>query len=219
MAPLQNAAFCLSAIMTGLMFILWRRLRKEDNKQLWPLYGRFTGLIFCCSVFGICLTSLNFVIDPLRVSVYDRIERMAMYNTSAQDQWSGEEHDSFLNEYRLVNKLLASYAFYSLWSTIPEGVFLFCLNFVQMMVLERITRAAVSSVNGMPAQWLFAKRISIGVIVTFHLVSFCCRVTLVALLRQLAILYEEVVSLSFALSQNAEASGKATDEISAIYDR
>jgi hypothetical protein len=200
MGPLQNFAFCISATASGVMLTLWHRLHRDNNKQLWPLYGRFTGLVLICSLLGIWLASLNCAMEPVQVSVYDTINRLALLNSSAQEQWIEEDVDAFIAEYGLLINFFETFAFYSLLRVLPEGVFLFCLNYAQLMVLERITRAAVSSVRGTPARWVLAKRITVGIIVTFHTTSFCCRLALAVLFRKLQILYQRA---TLTLSQDA----------------
>jgi hypothetical protein len=48
----QIAAFCLSALAGGTMFWRWWRIGEESRQRVWALYGWFSGLMFCGSLFG-----------------------------------------------------------------------------------------------------------------------------------------------------------------------
>jgi hypothetical protein len=167
------------------------------------MYGRFTALACVCSVFGVYLASLNTAIEPIQVSLNDAINRVALFNVTSQEQWTTEDFDAFLTENILMANLLERSFFYAAFQVIPEGLFLFCLNCAQLMVLERIARAAVSSVHGAPARWIIAKWMTVGIIVAFHLTSFCCRIALALFLDRLVRLYEQIV-LELKQTQDAD---------------
>ncbi len=48
----QIAAFCVSAVVGGTMFLLWWRMDKSERPHVWHLYGWFTGLMFLSSGMG-----------------------------------------------------------------------------------------------------------------------------------------------------------------------
>ena len=48
----QIAAFCVSAVGGGTMFLRWWRMEEEDRARVWELYGCFSGLMCVGSVFG-----------------------------------------------------------------------------------------------------------------------------------------------------------------------
>ena len=48
----QIAAFCVSAVGGGTMFWRWWRMKEEDRRRVWVLYGWFSGLMCVGSVFG-----------------------------------------------------------------------------------------------------------------------------------------------------------------------
>jgi len=48
----QVAAFCVSAVVSGTMFLRWWRMELEDRPRVWELYGWFSGLMLCGSCFG-----------------------------------------------------------------------------------------------------------------------------------------------------------------------
>ena len=167
------------------------------------MYGRFTALACVCSVFGMYLASFNSAIEPDQVSMHDAMNRVALFNITGQEQWTAEDFNAFLTEFTLMNTLLGRIFFYTAFQVIPEGLFLFCLNCAQLMVLERIARAAVSSAHGAPARWVIAKRITVVIFVAFHSTSFCCRVALAAFLDRLVHLYKQM-QIVLQLKQDAD---------------
>ena len=48
----QVAAYCLSTLGSGTMFVRWWRLEEADRRRVWLLYGWFCGLMCVGSVFG-----------------------------------------------------------------------------------------------------------------------------------------------------------------------
>ncbi len=49
---MQIAAFCVSAVGGGTMFLRWWRIEEEHRPRVWVLYGWFSGLMCVGSVFG-----------------------------------------------------------------------------------------------------------------------------------------------------------------------
>ena len=48
----QVTAYCASALASGTLFYLWRRMGQQDRMRAWRLYGWYCGLMLCGSCFG-----------------------------------------------------------------------------------------------------------------------------------------------------------------------
>jgi len=122
----QVAMFCVSAIAGGAAFWRWLRLSAEGRRLMWSLYGRFTGLMFCGSCFGIAACGSN-------------MKQLELYFIATVNAAL-----SSMTPARLAELNAESYRWWAAYFVFYSFEFL-CLSIAILIMLERMISFAAST--------------------------------------------------------------------------
>ncbi len=127
----QIAAFCLSAIGSGIMHARWWRLDSRRKRQVWRLYGWFTGLM----CFGSCLGAVAWVANMQQLCTYYSALNAASSRslTRAQIRTAFAEGNRWLSAYDVM-----------------YPIEFLCLSAAKLMVLDRMFDLASEILDGTP---------------------------------------------------------------------
>jgi len=129
----QVAAYCLSTLGSGTMFVRWWRLQEDDRRRVWLLYGWFCGLMCVGSVFGAVAWAvwMQFLLAFFSVTTPGFTQAQMQLLLVQQYSWQA--------------------AFF-----IPSAIEFVCLSVAKLMVLERMADFAVAKSDGM------SRRVAVG---------------------------------------------------------
>jgi hypothetical protein len=146
----QVAAFCVSAIGGGTMFVRWWRMAEEDRSRVWRLYGWLSGLMCIGSVFGAVSWSSwmqNLVANFNGSAPGLTRAQSASWNASGQ-YWTA----AFLITY---------------------GIEFLCLSVAKLMVLDRMMEFAAKGGDAMSRRLAVGGRVVMAVVVVGNVVGLC----------------------------------------------
>ncbi len=156
------------------------RLRDEQKKLLWPLYGRFTLSAFVSCCFGIFLVSVRIFQFENALKLLDATDRVAAMNLSSQRPSTPQDLEALAR----YSDSVAEDTYWQSLITIQEGCELIAISWAKLAVLERITHSAVSSARGVPRRWVVAKWTSMAIITSLLLTALCSRVAVRVMYHQ-----------------------------------
>ena len=135
--PEQIAAYCVSAWAGGTMFWRWLRMDGEGRQWVWRLYGWFSGLMLCGSIFGAVAWGALMQVLVLRFNLNSEssiLTKAQHYSLRAQME-------------PLVAVFSVTYAMEFL-----------CLSVAKLMALDQMMDFAVSKADSMPRRWVVGGR-------------------------------------------------------------
>jgi hypothetical protein len=215
---MQIAVFLICAVLNGFMRVHWHRLQKEEKSHLWPLYGWFTGFACIGSLLGVFLVSVAILHRRNLVEVFDEIHELSLL--SSMNVTEAQQIQLLKNSESLVYLHTSRNLFYGSVLIVPEGFQIYFLTMAKMMVLDRITRAALSSTHGLPFRWQMFKRSTMVFILMLLSISFSCRLVVGYFFGQLAPLYEEAAAFILddkSLDDFQVRSEKIQQQIHTVY--
>jgi len=143
----QVAAYCVSALASGTMFLRWLRMDGQGRQWVWWLYGWFSGLLLC----GCCCAAV----------AWGAMMQVLVFNFN-------------LNNPSYFSTLMTS-QYYSLvvqqqhWNTvfvITYAIAFLLLSVAKLMALDQMMNFAVSKSRDLPRQWVIGGRVVMtGVVV------------------------------------------------------
>jgi len=143
----QLAAFCVSALASGTMFLRWLRMDGQGRQWAWWLYGWFSGLMLCGSCCGAVAWGAY-----MQVLVLD-------YNLSNPSYASTHTVAQYYSLYAQSRHLAAVYV-------IMYAISFLCLSVAKLMALDQMMNFAVSKSRDMPRRWVVGGRVVMtGVVV------------------------------------------------------
>jgi len=159
----QVAAFCVSALGSGTMFVRWWRLEEDDRRRVWLLYGWFSGLMCAGSVFGVVAWAvwMQFL--------------LAFYSASTPGLTQAQTQSMDVKQ----NNLEAAFF-------IPSAIDFMCLSVAKLMVLERMADFAVAKIDGMSRRVVVGGRVVMAAVGVCNVVIFCSSVAAAVLMRETA---------------------------------
>jgi len=146
----QIAAFCASALAGGTMFWWWRRMDGEGRRQVWRLYGWFSGLMCCGSCFGAVawcahmqyLVSILTVLSPSSTLTHVHLNSLF----SQLESWFAAFGVTYAIEFM-------------------------CLSLAKLMVLDRMADFAAFKLGGLSRRWTVAGRVVVAAIIAGNVVG------------------------------------------------
>jgi hypothetical protein len=148
----QIAAFCVSALASGTMFLRWRRMRGEGRRGEWELYGWFSGLMLCGSCFG--AVAWGALMQDLVLS-FNR-----NYNPASSTLTNAQYYSIVAQAPRWVAAFVVTYAMEFL-----------CLSAAKLMVLDRMMEFAMRKGEGVWRRWVVRGRVVMAAVVAGNAVG------------------------------------------------
>jgi len=178
--PEQIAAFCVSALASGTMFFRWWRMDGEGRRRVWRLYGWFSGLMLCGSMFGAVAWGAN-----MQNLVLD-------FNTQ-------NNPSSILTRAQIFSSAAQIRRWIAVFSVMYAMEF-FCLSVAKLMVLDRMTD--VPQADGLSRRWVVGGRVVLAAVVAGNVVGLGGNVAA-------AVCYERTAEFYSAASAAAAANNTA----------
>jgi len=178
---MQVAAFCVSALGSGTMFVRWWRLEEDDRRRVWLLYGWFSGLMCVGSVFGAVAWAMWMQVLLIFFSGF------TSGLTHAQTQsWLVQQH---------------------IWQAafcIPFAIEFVCMNVAKLIVLERMVDFAVAKMDGMLRRVAVWGRVVMAAVLVGNAVIVCGSVAAAVFFKESSTLYG--ASRAAYVSNNMDAA-------------
>jgi hypothetical protein len=99
------------------MFLLWWRMPEEGRRHVWQLYGKFSGLMFCGSIFGAVSWGVN-------------MQALVLNFSTDRNKTTLSEAESLMYQAKIRQLLAAFSVLYAL-----EFI---CVSMAKLMVLDRM---------------------------------------------------------------------------------
>jgi len=178
----QVAAFCVSAVVSGTMFLRWWRMELEDRPRVWELYGWFSGLMCLGSVFG-ALTwgAWMVVLVPI-------FKILTPGLTNAQIQ--------------LLN---AQVSYWTAAFSVTYAIEFLCLSVAKLLVLDRMATFEMAKGSGMRRFLAVGGRVVMAVVVLGNVAGLCGNVAA-------AVYYKEAGDLFMASAAACAANNTAAGD-------
>ena len=176
--PLQIAAYCVSALASGTMFRLWRRMGREKRRRVWLLYGWFSGLMLCGSCFGAVAWGAG-----MQVFVFNFLSPSSL-----------AQSDVFHVQFTRGDAVFS----------ITYAIEVFCMSVAKLMVLDRMSSFAVPKAEGMSRRWVVGRRIVMAAVVAGNVVGLGGSITAAVYFERTAEFYSAAVA---AYAANSTADG------------
>jgi len=141
------------------MFVRWWRLEEDDRRQVWLLYGWFSGLMCVGSVFGAAAWAvwMQFLVAFFSGSTPGLTHAQMQSMDVKQNYWEA--------------------AFF-----IPSAIDFVCLSVAKLMMLERMADFAVAKADGMPKRVAVGGRVVMAAVLVGNVVIVCSSVAATVLL-------------------------------------
>jgi hypothetical protein len=147
------------------MLYLWWRMEEERRRRVWLLYGWFSGLMLCGSLFG---------------AVAWAARMMILVN-----YYKGDNLESGRDYLQYYDSLSISYSLYPIF-IVPYAIEFLCLSSAKLMVLDRMTDFAAGQDEGTRKRWAARGRIVMAVVVLGNAVGLAANVAAVVHYRKAA---------------------------------
>jgi hypothetical protein len=151
----QIVAYCVSALLSGAMFLMWRRMDEDDRQRLWRLYGWFCGLMFCGSCFG-----------AVTWGVWMQGEVEFFSSISFTNDTSVVLQRSF-NFHKAQSLRLSS-----VWN-VTHAIEFLCLSVAQLLVLDRMTDFAFPQLGSSRKCALMGRWVSLIAVSAGNVAGLC----------------------------------------------
>jgi hypothetical protein len=184
----QIAAYCVSAVAGGTMFRRWWRMDGEGRRRVWRLYGWFSGLMLCGSIF-------------VAVDSGAGMQVLLLIFKATNDPSSTPNSAQFF----------ASSAVYHRWAAafvITYEMDFFCLSVAKLMVLDRMMDFAARltrQADGISRRWVVGGRIVMAAVVAVNVVGLGGSVAAAVYFVQTAD-FNSAASTMYAANNSAEAT-------------
>jgi hypothetical protein len=140
----QVTAYCASALASGTLFYLWRRMGQQDRMRAWRLYGWYCGLMLCGSCFGAVAWASN-------MKVMEDVVIKDLFPTKGT---SSPSSGDLSDRSRWFGIHLVTYSLEFL-----------CLSAAGLLVLERLSDFAAPMGGVLRQRWAAAGRVAMAVVV------------------------------------------------------
>ena len=137
------------------MLYLWWRMEEERRRRVWLLYGWFSGLMLCGSLFG---------------AVAWAARMMILVN-----YYKGDNLESGRDYLQYYDSLSISYSLYPIF-IVPYAIEFLCLSSAKLMVLDRMTDFAAGQDEGTRKRWAAGGRMVMAVVVLGNAVGLAANV-------------------------------------------
>ena len=176
----QVAAFCVSAVGGGTMFVRWWGMEEEDRRQVWELYGWFSGLMWLGSVFGAVAWGawMLFLVADFTPGL-----------TPAQNQ-----------------SLLAKTQYWIATFLVTYAIEFLCLSVVKLLVLDCMADFELAKGGGMRRLLGVGGRVVMAVVVVGNAAGLCGNVAAAVYFKEAGDLY--MAASSAYAANNTDAGVK-----------
>jgi len=168
------------------MFWRWWRMDGEGRRQVWWLYGWFSGLMLCGSCFGAVAWGTDMQVFVLNFSTYNNPSSTL---TNAQ----------ILSYAAQIRRWLASFS-------VTYAMEFFCLSVAKLTVLDRMTDFAVFKADGMSRRWVVGRRFVMTAVVSGNVMGLGGNVAAAVYFERTAEFYS---AASAAYTANNTADGNS----------
>jgi hypothetical protein len=126
------------------MFYLWWRLRQEDRRRVWPLYGWYSGMMTCGSCVGVIvwMRRMMYLVETSRANQIKQTEEPAQFTSLKGLAYS------FNPSYHVT-----------------YSIELMCMCAAKLMVLDRMSVFAVSEDAHMQKRWATVGQVVMAAVV------------------------------------------------------
>ncbi len=145
----------MCAVASGRMLYLWWRMDEEGRRCVWPLYGRFCGLMVCGSCFGVVTWAARMMNLENGFNANDALSR--------RDFVQGD------------SLLARSYSWGAVFFVMYAIDFL-CLSAARLMVLDRMSDFAAGQDEGTRKRWAAGGRMVMAVVVLGNAVGLAANI-------------------------------------------
>jgi len=179
----QIAAYCVSALASGTMFLRWLRMDGQGRQWVWWLYGWFSGLMMCGSCCG-AVASGAFMQGLVLYFNLKTPSDAQYYSSLAQSQhWAAV----FLITYAIA---------------------FLCLSVAKLMALDQMMNFAVSKSRDMPRRWVVGGRVVMAGVVAGNVVGLGGNVAAAVYFEQTAASYSAAY-VAYAANSTADGLNSA----------
>lgn len=143
----QIAAYCVSAVASGVMFYRWLKLGEEERQLVWRLYGWFSGLMLCGSCVGTVTWAawMQVIVNEFTGVREENISgSQRFFHWSLSDRWNGGFKVTYAIEF-------------------------LCLSLAKLLVLDRLSKFASAGMT--LSRWVVSKRVVLAAVITGNLVG------------------------------------------------
>ena len=170
------------------MFVRWVRLSQKRKHSMWRMYGWFTGLMCCGSIFG-------------TVSWLSYMQFLVAYFT-AKDR----SRDSILPDAKIASDYVTVARFGAAY-IVTNAAELCFLSVVKLMMLFRTMDLSVDQGDVVPGRWIDAARITMKVVTVLNAAGLCSTFVAAAFANDAARLYS-LSAAAFAANVTGPDSGE-----------
>jgi len=181
----QVAAYCVSALASGSMFLRWLRMDGQGRQWAWWLYGWFSGLMLC----GSCCGAVAWGAAMQALVLYFNVKKPSYASTLTTAQ--------YYSVYAQSQHWLAVYV-------ITYAIAFLCLSVAKLMALDQMMNFAVSKSRDMPRRWVAGGWVVIAGVVVGNVVGLGGNVAAAVYFEQAA---ESYSAASAAYAANSTADG------------
>jgi len=168
--PEQIAAFCVSALASGTMFLRWWRMNEEGRRRVWWLYGWFSGLMLCGSMFGAVAWGAN-------------MQNLVLNFNTFNNPLSTLKQFQILSYVAQIRHWIAAFS-------VTYAMEFLCLSVAKLMVLDRMKDFAAEGVSRL---WVIGGRVVMAAVVAGSVVGLGVNIVV-------AVYYERAAELFSAAS-------------------
>jgi hypothetical protein len=146
----QIAAYCVSALASGTMFLRWLRMDGQGRQWAWRLYGWFSGLMLCGSCCGAVAWGSWMQGLVLLFSYRNATSTL----TTAQKISLNAQRQHWLAVYYIT-----------------YAIAFLCLSVAKLMALDQMMNFAVSKSRDIPRRWVIWGRVVMAGVVVGNVVG------------------------------------------------
>ena len=159
--------YCVSALISGILFYRWWWLDEDGKRRVWSLYGVYTGLMFCGSSFGVVtwVAWMQFLVNFFKGENF--------ITNGNRPEWM----KSFAQAYN-----------WRVVFTITYATEFLCLSVALLMVLDRMSDfAATSKADTAFKRWVVGSRLVLSTVVLGNAVGLAGNIAAALSFRQVAV--------------------------------
>jgi len=166
------------------MFFRWWRMDEEGRRRVWRLYGWFSGLMLCGSMFGAVAWGANM--------------QNLVLNFNAQNNPSSTlTLSQKLSSAAQIRRWIAAFS-------VTYAMEFLCLSVAKLMVLDRMKDFAAPKGDGMSRRWVVGGRVVLAAVVAGNVVGLGGNVAAAVYFERTAVFFS-AASAAYAANNTADA--------------
>jgi len=163
------------------MFLRWWRMDGEGRRRVWRLYGWFSGLMLCGSMFGAVAWGANMQVLVLN---FNTLNNPSSTLTRAQ----------FFSSFPQIRRWIAVFS-------VTYAMEFLCLSVAKLMVLDRMTD--VRQADGLSRRWVVGGRVVLAAVIAGNVLGLGGNVAAAVYYERTAEFYS-AASAAFAANNTAD---------------